>query len=79
MNRRTFLAAAIGGGALRQQPQVYYSGANSGPNGICFSPDYKKVYIADTGGGREVKVWDIDGKSIRNGKRFVQLDIPGTG
>src|SRR6516225_6063535 len=56
-----------------------YSGANSGPNGICFSPDYKKVYIADTGGGREIKVWDIDGKSIRNGKRFVQLDIPGTG
>src|SRR5579862_4060379 len=56
-----------------------YSGANSGPNGICFSPDYKKVYIADTGAGREVKVWDIDGKSIRNGKRFVQLDIPGTG
>ncbi len=56
-----------------------YSGADSGPNGICFSPDYKKVYIADTGGGREIKVWDIDGKSIRNGKRFVQLDIPGTG
>jgi gluconolactonase len=56
-----------------------YSGANSGPNGICFSPDYKKVYIADTGGGREIKVWDIDGKAIRNGKRFVQLDIPGTG
>ena len=51
---------------------------NSGPNGICFSPDYKKVYIADTGGGREIKVWDVDGKSIRNGKRFVQLDIPGT-
>src|SRR5580693_1874140 len=55
------------------------SGAASGPNGICFSPDYKKVYIADTGGGREIKVWDIDGKTIRNGKRFVQLDIPGTG
>ena len=28
-----------------------------GPNGICFSPDYKKVYIADTGAGaRETKV-----------------------
>jgi gluconolactonase len=54
------------------------SAANSGPNGICFSPDYKKVYIADTGGGREIRVWDIDGKSIRNGKRFAQIDIPGT-
>jgi gluconolactonase len=50
-----------------------------GPNGICFSPDYTKVYIADTGSLREIRVYDTDGKSIRNGKRFVQLDIPGTG
>jgi gluconolactonase len=50
-----------------------------GPNGICFSPDYKKVYIADTGGPRETRVYDLDGKSLRNGKRFVQLDIPGSG
>src|SRR5579871_3786184 len=50
-----------------------------GPNGICFSPDYKKAYIADTGSLREIRVYDTDGKSIRNGKRFVQLDIPGTG
>ena len=49
------------------------------PNGICFSPDYKKVYICDTGSGREVRVWDIDGKTIRNGKRFVQLSVPGSG
>ncbi|HLK47991.1 MAG TPA: SMP-30/gluconolactonase/LRE family protein [Bryobacteraceae bacterium] len=49
------------------------------PNGICFSPDYKKVYICDTGSGREVRVWDIDGKTIRNGKRFVQLNVPGSG
>jgi len=49
-----------------------------GPNGICFSPDYKRVYIADTGTGREVRVWDLDGAKIRNGKRFVQFDIPGT-
>jgi gluconolactonase len=50
-----------------------------GPNGICFSPDYKKLYVADTGMPRDVKVWDVDGKTIRNGKRFIQLDIPGTG
>jgi len=49
------------------------------PNGICFSPDYKKVYIADTGTGREVRVYDLDGKSLRNGKRFVQLSVPGSG
>ncbi len=44
------------------------------PNGICFSPDYKKVYICDTGTGREVRVYDIDGKALRNGKRFVQFN-----
>ncbi len=52
----------------------------SAPNGICFSPDYKKLYIADTGeAGRDMKVWDVDGITARNGKRFIQLDIPGTG
>jgi gluconolactonase len=50
-----------------------------GPNGLCFSPDYKKLYVADTGAPREIKVHDIDGKSLRNGKRFIQLDIPGSG
>jgi gluconolactonase len=50
-----------------------------GPNGICFSPDYKKLYVADTGPPREIKVWDIEGKVLRNGKRFVQLDVPGSG
>ena len=50
-----------------------------GPNGICFSPDYKKLYIADTGAPREIKAFDIDGKALRNGKRFVQLDMPGSG
>src|SRR5438094_2166031 len=50
-----------------------------GPNGICFSPDYKRLYIADTGEPRDIKVWDVDGKTARNGKRFIQLDIPGTG
>ena len=49
------------------------------PNGLCFSPDYKKLYIADTGAPRDITVWDVDGKTIRNGKRFVVLDIPGTG
>jgi gluconolactonase len=51
----------------------------TGPNGICFSPDYKKVYVADTGTGREIRVWDVEGATVSNGKRFVQLDVPGTG
>ena len=49
-----------------------------GPNGICFSPDYKKVYIADTGTGRDIRgVRHWTARRSRNGKRFVQLDIPG--
>jgi gluconolactonase len=58
---------------------VKVSDDQTGPNGICFSPDYKKVYIADTGTGRDIRVYDIDGTSLRNGRRFAQLDIPGTG
>src|SRR6202162_4096670 len=50
-----------------------------GPNGICFSPDYKKVYLADTGTARQIWVFDLDGKMLRNGKRFIQRDIPGSG
>lgn len=50
----------------------------TGPNGLSFSPDYKKLYVADTGAGREIRVWDIDGRSVRNGKRHVQLTVPGS-
>jgi gluconolactonase len=49
-----------------------------GPNGLCFSPDYKKLYVADTGSGRDIRVWDVDGKTARNGKRHVQLTVPGS-
>lgn len=54
--------------------------AVSGPNGICFSPDFKRLYVADTGaGGRDMKVWDVEGEILKNGRRFIVLDIPGTG
>jgi gluconolactonase len=56
------------------------------PNGLCFSPDYKKLYIADTGAThypdtpRIVKVYDLaDGKTLRGGKQFVSMEIPGKG
>jgi len=49
------------------------------PNGICFSPDYRRLYVADTGMPRDIKVYDVDGGQLRNGKRLVQFDIPGTG
>ena len=48
-----------------------------GPNGLCFSPDYKKLYVADTGGPRAIKVFDVDGTTLRNGRTFATLTIPG--
>lgn len=48
------------------------------PNGICFSPDYKRLYVADTG-ARETKVWEVSGNRLAGGKLFIKLDVPGTG
>ena len=47
------------------------------PNGLCFSPDYRRLYVADTGSGRNVKVWDVDGERLRNGRQFARLSMPG--
>ncbi len=51
------------------------------PNGLCFSPDYKKVYVADTGGPtngegpKNIKVWDIDGTKLKNGREFCKMKL----
>lgn len=54
------------------------------PNGMCFSPDYKKLYVADTGAShydeapKNIKVWDvIDGKKLGKGKEFVSMELNG--
>lgn len=56
------------------------------PNGLCFSPDYKKVYVADTGSShypdapKNIKVWDVvDGKTLRNGREFCSMALAGKG
>jgi gluconolactonase len=56
------------------------------PNGICFSPDYKKLYICDTGAThypdapKNIKVYDvIDGKTLRNGRQYVSMEMSGKG
>jgi gluconolactonase len=46
------------------------------PNGICFSPDYTKAYVADTGMPHDIRVYDIDGKSLKNGKRLLVMTNP---
>jgi gluconolactonase len=52
------------------------------PNGLCFSPDYKKLYVADTGKSHypeakeEIKAWDVvDEKTLANGKRFASMEM----
>lgn len=47
------------------------------PNGICFSPDYKKLYVADTGTSPgQIKVWDVaDDKKLRNGRLFAAMQL----
>lgn len=51
------------------------------PNGLCFSPDYRQLYVADTGGSqRDIKRWDIvDGRKLASGRRFTDMMLPGVG
>lgn len=50
----------------------------TGPNGLCFSPDYRTLYVADTGTGREIRAYDIDGTSARHSRRHVALTASGS-
>ena len=50
------------------------------PNGLCFSPDYKKLYIADTGAShydkapKNIKVWDVvDDSKLAKGREFASM------
>lgn len=45
------------------------------PNGICFSPDYKKLYVADTGKPKDIQVWDVDGTKLKKHRRFVSMPM----
>jgi gluconolactonase len=56
------------------------------PNGLCFSPDYKKLYVADTGAShyddapKNIRVWDVvNGTSLKNGREFTSttLEVKG--
>ena len=52
------------------------SDAFSKPNGLCFSPDYKKVYICDTGNPKNIQVFDvIDGNKIQKGREFNSMKL----
>jgi gluconolactonase len=52
------------------------------PNGLCFSPDYKKLYAADTGSShydqaaQEIRIWDVvDETRLTNGRQFASTKL----
>ena len=55
------------------------------PNGLCFSPDYRKLYAADTGSShypqapKNIKVWDVADGKLRNGREFASMKMTNDG
>jgi len=76
-------------GALEIKESVYRIDPQSGkldivtdeldkPNGLCFSPDYKKLYVADTGKPRDIQVFEVvDGKKLAGRRQFTNMVLPG--
>jgi gluconolactonase len=56
------------------------------PNGLCFSHDYQKLYIVDTGGdltteseAKDIKVFDVlEEERLGPGRQFADMIIDGT-
>jgi gluconolactonase len=52
------------------------------PNGLCFSPDEKLLYLVDTGTPKHpgdpspIRVYDVDGAKLKNGRMFANMS-PG--
>lgn len=45
------------------------------PNGLCFSPDYKKLYVVDTGAPKNILVFDVEnGIKAKNGRVFAEAN-----
>lgn len=55
------------------------------PNGLCFSPDYQKLYVSDSGKPRNIMSYEmVDGKKLGKGKELCVMksaltDKDGTG
>ena len=47
------------------------------PNGLCFAPDLSKLYVSDTGDGKNIKVWDVDGEKLKKGREFASMKLEG--
>lgn len=48
------------------------------PNGLCFSPDEKLLYIADSGKPRHIRVFEVTpDNALKNGRVFCKIDKGG--
>ena len=54
------------------------------PNGLCFSPDYSVLYVADTGKSHYPEVekniiwaYDVDGNTLKNPREFTDMAYEG--
>jgi gluconolactonase len=48
------------------------------PNGLCFSPDESKVYIADSGRPKHIRVFDVQANgTLSTGRVFASIDKGG--
>lgn len=50
------------------------------PNGLCFSPDERLLYIAESGASHDaavppvIRVYDVTGEGLANGREFARID-----
>lgn len=57
------------GGAVAKVTEV-----EERPNGLCFSPDYKKLYVVDTGKAANINVYEVaDGGKLGEAKEFAKM------
>jgi gluconolactonase len=56
------------------------------PNGLCFSPDYKTLYVISTGKGPgdshsggtgRIHAFDVQGNKVANGHEFLDMMVDG--
>ncbi|HYZ65031.1 MAG TPA: SMP-30/gluconolactonase/LRE family protein [Acetobacteraceae bacterium] len=53
------------------------------PNGLCFSPDYRRLYVADSGtthypqAKNIVWMWDVNGPRLSNPRTFCDMELNG--
>ena len=53
------------------------------PNGLCFSNDYRRLYVADTGASHYpdakniIWMFDVEGTTLRNPRTFASMEMDG--